>query len=605
MSKWDLASNEARTGASFDPRLADFSYVEALCLTAIGAARADILEQLELSLNPDLFWRRYNNNDAVRLTARLYAETCRYDEALALLDSITDMPTADADYIRIFSLYGAGRISEARDAAVFALDRWPFDCRFPRIVLQRENSTGEDASASELTALVLSRLHIWEKLDRELFLYAVRFEPDPKNRERYIRMYRGMGNSDLNNSAQRLLQLSCIIALENGTLTEKEAIDELFSYENDGIEISNLVALSSLTGSRENREYLASLLDNYSGILIDDTNNDGITDTFISYELGRPKQVVFDPDQDGYPDYTVNCDYGTPVEITLRNKEVLISYDLYPVIESVKNTPREYILNPGAFSWNPVSWTRIEELLPEITFYIFRLSEQHAFPGEEEIIQRSAFYLETEKASPDSELRVVLEKGMPVLSEFRETGMLVSWTSFANGMPVLTKEDRNNDGYFETTIIFNRDGSISSIQIDQNANRINEYEEFYYPDGSFSIHWDTDEDGTADIIWRKDALGREQTEWVHPSTGLPVVVTVENGIPVSVLSGSSYFPVVKDPKEHLWWLGNIPENSSDLSKKLIDFFNRSAASVVSITVKIDEKIVYAVSTGGFLYAEIF
>lgn len=138
-SRWEQASFEARLGSTYDPMLADFPYIESLSLASSGAPRADILERVEYALADNFFWRSYDRREAVRLCAMLYAQTCRYTDALALVDTLKNDSCADADYIRLFSLYGLGRLDEARNLVEQSLDRWPFDSRFAKAFLQSES----------------------------------------------------------------------------------------------------------------------------------------------------------------------------------------------------------------------------------------------------------------------------------------------------------------------------------------------------------------------------------------------------------------------------------------------------------------------------------
>ena len=147
---WQQASFEARLGSTYDPSIADFSYIEALSLAASSSPRADILERVEHSLSGGLFWRSYTKNDALVFAARLRSQTCDYETSLSFLDKLPKgFSSADADYVRILSYYGLAQIADARRLVSSSLERWPFDPRFPRIFLQRESSLRADAGKFE------------------------------------------------------------------------------------------------------------------------------------------------------------------------------------------------------------------------------------------------------------------------------------------------------------------------------------------------------------------------------------------------------------------------------------------------------------------------
>ena len=600
---WEQASFEARLGETYDPGMADFPYIEALSLVARKAPRADSIERAEYSLSSGLFWRTYSRTEAERLCALLYAETCRYTDALSLLGKKDAVLSADSDYIRVLAYYGLGRNAEARSLVAAALERWPFDSRFPKTFLIREQSLKPETESLKIASVILSRLYVWENDDRELLLLAVPFEHDPATRVRNIRTYRSMGKNDSDRTAAPS-SLSVIYALEYGIITEEAAEEELFSTEKTtGIQLSLLSKLCNLAGKKSVRDSITDRLDGYAGIITDDANGDGVTDTYIRYRLGRPVEAVFDRNQDGYPDYSVACDLGEPAVITGCKGNPVINYDTYPSVRTVVDGKREYTMKPKALSWAPVEWVREDLGLKGNAFYTIKLTGKEVPLTERLLASFASFYRESDPDRSGGDRRVVLENGMPVSSESRENGRVYSWTSYVRGYPSLTKEDRDGDGYFETEMLYGPRGVLSSVLVDRNGNRRVEYREDYYADGSMRYRWDTDENGIFEISWTKTANGSERTEWLHPDTGVPVIITVENGKPRQVMYGPKQSQVAKDPVADIWWIGRIPDGSRDIVKKLDEVFNQGKSSVVSYIMPADTGRVYAVRTGGLLFAE--
>ena len=601
---WQQAEFEASLGISYDPTLADFSYIEALSLAARSAPRADIIERLEYSLAPGLFWRTYTRLDSELLCARLYAETLRYSAALSRLGALKSGSSADADYVRILSLYGLGRIEEARVLVYDSLERWPFDSRFPRAFLQHEPNLKATDSSRKTADLILSRVYIWENEDRRLLLLAVPFESDPAIRERNIQIFRSMGTSDNEDSAAYATDpLSTIYALEYGIIDEKMAVDEIFSSEKSGISLSALTELCRRLGSAELRKSIASRLESFAGIIIDDANGDGINDTQILYRLGRPVQAVFDSDQDGYSDYSVGCDLGLPTTIALRSDKTVITYDTFPSVRSVTDGDREYTLKPLGLSWAPVVW-RLQDLkLGGIKFYTIALTGNEPTLTERLLVNSSVFYTSTDPNRKGGSIRFALEDGVPVSSESRADGRVYEWTTYNRGFPALTRADRDGDGYFETTMTYTPKGILATVLVDRNGNRKNEYREEFLGNGSTKQEWDSDENGIFEISYTVTADNIEKTEWVHPGTGVLVVITVEKGLPRSIRYGDIQQPVIKDPLEQIWWIKGIPVNSREIVAKLNDIFNRDDSTVVSYSVTVNGKRIHAVRTGGLLFAE--
>lgn len=607
---WLQAAFEARVGASYDPSLADFPYLEALSLAAQKAPRADILERIEASLASGLFWRTYDRDDALILGARFYAETCRYKDSLALIAKVRRNPSADRDYAKILALYGDGRITAAREAVAAALSLWPFDSRFPKVFLSRETANKPDEASLKISATILSRLHLWENDDRSLLLLAVPFDPDPETRVRNIRVYRNMGKVDglpgnANAEDDRSISfLSTLYALEYGVIDGTAAIDELFAASPDGIDIAALDRLCPLVADKGLRASIASRLSSYDGVIVADSNGDGIVDSRARYRLGRPVLALFDSDQDGYPDWTVSCDMGAPVTVTGRSGKPVVSYDTYPFVRLVTDETREYAIAPGKLSWAPVAWFRDDLKLDGLDFFTIRLTRAEPALTDRALLSSSSFYVASDPDRAGGTTKVTLENGVPITAVSTIGGQPYAWLSYSRGYPVSAREDRDGDGYFETVKAYAAKGRLESVLVDRNGNRKVEYAESYAGDGAVTRQWDSDENGIFEISQSVSPGGVETTTWLHPDSGKPVVCIVENGSPRSVSYGGLRLSVLKDPPSSVWWIGRMPASSRDGVKMIEDSFNHDPSAVVSTTVQVEGKRIYAIRTGGILFAEI-
>jgi len=603
---WAQASFEAQLGATYDPSIADFPYVEALSLLATGAPRADIIGKLENALSQGRSWRAYDRNEAVVLCARLYAETGRNTDALSLLDSLKGRNAADGDYARALALYNLKRYRPARALISSALDSWPFDSRFPRLFLQRERGETPTDGTIGLAAAILSRLYVWQNEDRELLLLAVPFEPDPAVRDRNIRIYRSMGKADSSQAAalDTSSALSPLLALEYGVIDEKAALEEVFAGESSGIPLCSLQALCRLSGPETVRLEVAKRLASFAGVITDDANGDGIVDSVIQYRLGRPVRASFDPDQDGYPDCTVDCDLGEPAVLRGRLGNPEITYDAYPSVRTVTDGLREYTMKPLALAWAPVEWVRQDFSLQDTDFFTIRFLLPQDFLTERLLIGNASFYTEPDPARKDGIVRVVLVAGVRQSSESRSGGQVYSRTSYVHGFPSVSNSDRDGDGRFETVQQYGKDGKPASLLVDNNGNRTPEYRESWLPDGTDRMQWDSDENGAFEVSWTGRPDGSETTEWMHPLTGRLVTVSAEKGTPRSVTYGDLNLPVLHDPVADVWWVGRIPSSSREIVGELEKVFNQGEDPVVSSTIFAGGHRVYAVSTGGHLYAEL-
>jgi hypothetical protein len=621
-SSWDDAAFEAKLGATYDPGIADFAYIEALALASKGAARADVLERVAYSLSEGLFWRTYSKNEALVLCARLRAETRDYRGSLSALSLLREYSGADSDYVRVLDYYALGRLADARDLVSSSLERWPFDPRFPRAFLTREATRNPDARAADLAARILSRLYVWENDDRELLLLAVPFETDAARRERDIRTYRNMGKSDGNGGAPfSPLPSSALAALEYGIIDDVAAAREILSASATGIDLAILRTLSTLVASDESRSALASALDSFDGIITEDASLDGIVDARVRYRLGRPLIAEFDPDQDGYPDYTIECDLGSPKAITDRSRSRIL-YTTYPDVLSVASLAegdreRTYTMRPLSLKFAPVEWVRERFAFGGSDFFTVRLVAQPPILTERLLVSSAAQYVERPSPSAagnagaasgaenPAETRVTLDAGVPVSAETRDSrGKVTGWTAYARGYPSSASLDRDGDGYFETSMKYGPAGFLSSVTVDRNGNRTPEYREDYSTDGTVTLRWDSDENGAYEISSVTTKDGRTELRWLHPVSGAEVSVTVDDGQPRTVRSAAGTVAVVKDPFAEVWWIGRVPSDSRRLTEKIAESFNLGDDSVVTLTFYDSNRRVSVVRTGGFLFAEL-
>lgn len=600
--EYQTAEFQASLGASYDPILADFPYIEALTLAARSAPRKNSIAALERSLAKGMFWRTYDRFDALVLCARFYGETGRYYDSLALLDEAGSRPSPDSDYARAFALFGLGQHAKARDIISKALDRWPFDSRFPRLFLEREKAVSPTAQGKTLASIILSRLYLWEDQDRELLLLSVAFESDSEVRERNIRMYRNMGKNDIGEKTPSLA--STIAALEYGLLTEEYALEEIFSNSHTEIPLEVVTSFSRLVGSARIRDSFKNILRDFEGIITLDSNGDSIVDTKIQYHLGLPFLVEIDTNQDGLIDYAIQCNLGSPTRIDMAEGTQMVVFDTYPHVRSVSVNDREYTLQPLALSWAPVTIVRQDYGLKDLNFYTVSVAQNIPLLTSNLLASHSAFYVEKDQTLDGGTTRVVLQNSIPILCESRENGRLYSWTTYKRGIPEKNLSDRDGDGYFETSKEYDLHGNLLTVTIDKNANRIPEYIERYMADGSLTIQWDSDENGIMDISWTKFADKKERIEYLHPVTAILVRIELDSGNPRSVSYGESIIQVIKDPAADIWWLSRVPSKSREIRAFLEKMHNPSDSPVVVHTTTLDGRSLVVVRTGGKCFVEI-
>lgn len=603
VSEWDQALFEAKLGSAYDPLLADFSYIEALVYIATEKPRYQSIERLEYALSKGLQWRFYNKSEATLLCSRLYAETNRYTEALSLLDKLKPYSFADADFVKILCLLALGQNDKAIDSIDSALDTWPFDVRFPRLFLERFSSIRPSQKSVSLSTKILSRLYVWENEDRELLLLAVPFIRDAITKEKNILTYRSMGKNDSTSKNPRINALSAVFALELGLISENTAVQEIIDCAQSGIELDLVQKILDLLITKEARNLLLGFLSHFSGLVINDANNDGIIDSYIQYEAGRPSFAFFDPNQDGLKTISVYSDFGSPLRILMGHPKKEIFYDTYPYIKSVKEENREYSLRPRSLSWAPIEWVKEFTAISELSFYSFFLTNKQEILSEKSLLSYAAFY--TEPDLLDGGFATThLDNGSIISSESKENGVLYKLTKYVKGIPSVSQVDRDRDGVFETLIYYSNTGKIKNILVDLNNNKIAEYKETWISDSLKTIEWDSDENGIWDISWQERSGSIVSITWLHPQTKLPVLIEIVQEKPRSVSYNNKTSPVIKDIQENVWWVGRVPSSASASAKKINDFFNQSEVSVVSTVINSEKHSIFAVRTGGYIFAEL-
>ncbi len=598
--RYEEALFEASLGTTYDPLMADFPYIEALALNGQGAPRADVLNRVEQSLADGLLWRSYDRRDAVRLCARLYAETCQYDSALALIDTLSDDLNVDTDHVRLLSLYGLKRYDAALALVRQSLERWPFDSRFAEIFLRSEQTRTPDQERLDLAQKIISRLYLWQEERPELLLLALPFERTAASRERNIRVYRNMMRRDTEIPYYHVL--AALRALEYGLISEDLAVEEILAFGKIGLPRQMLFSLLPLLVTDSVRTLFMNTMTGFDGILVHDRNNDGILDSRVHYRMGRPVYAEFDTNQTGYPEFSVTAELGDPAVVELVRGSMVVTYDQYPAVSRVQQGNKHYTLRPQSLRWAPVQWHR-NDAIPGGFFYL-EVNDRNEPLTERMLIASSLYYTEPLDTDRGGEVRFVLENSIPVMSETRLQDVLYSRTTYRSGRPALTLQDSNEDGYFETRIEYDGDGAITTIGMDHNANRSFEYIEHYEPDGTIIKKWDDNEDGVYEIEWEISASGTEKTRWIHPVNGRPVEAVIEKGQPRSVRYGTVSRPVLTDSFNDIHWIGRIPADSREIAKIILQRLNREPDTVVCLMMKTGSLHVAVVRTGGFVFVEL-
>ena len=189
--KWKEALFEAQLGEIYDPKTADFLYIEALCSLKLRYPNADVLEKAEAACAEGMTWRFYDLNAARILCAKINLNMMRYAEALAFV-RLLPFPSAESDYILAASFYGLGKDESARGVINSALTKWPFSPEFAKLFFTMERGKKITPQAKQLARDIIDRLYAVQEQDPSLLIFASPFEVKSEENIRRLKIYRNM-----------------------------------------------------------------------------------------------------------------------------------------------------------------------------------------------------------------------------------------------------------------------------------------------------------------------------------------------------------------------------------------------------------------------------
>ena len=613
----------AEKGLTFDGSFADFFYIKAQCLLHLNGKRAHCLEAAQQAHTSGLQYRIFNQDNLTILLARLYTETKQYKEALSLLDTLS-FPSADRDFYRAAALYGLERDEQARTVIEDALTRWSFDARFPQLFFLQERDKAISRSGKKLADSLLQQLYVWIEQNPALAVYAAPFDPNPKENNRRLKVYRNMYTAD-NRKRDARLQLAAVLAqLRYGVIDEKVAAQEFFAVKTSDhvpqkgtsplavFYSDQLIELCRLTGMASVRKTIGEQLKNFTGVMLEDGNRDGIAEAAVFFEQGRPISAYFDSNQDEEYEYQVNCNFGTPDRIFTPKNGVTVQYDSYPAVHSItqKVQQREYTMRPLAFRWEPVVQSELDLRLQETdqdapAFFTLQVRDSARLLQEHDFIFSVLYCDEHEPTDKTIELRTHFADGLPLSAERTKDSKTLSLTQDRNGVITRQQFDYDGDGFFEILMQYDRYGKIEKTSVDINKNKVFEYYELFKPDGTVVKNWDENEDGTPDIQYMQFPSGDAQTVWKHRYSGKPVTVYYKNEVPERLTVGSKNIPLIKESDYELYWFEMRPSFSDKVAEKVMELFTKNDTSVESCTVIIGNYELYAVRSGGAVFVQLF
>lgn len=642
-SAWSAAASQAQMGLSYDDSVSDLWYIYAVSVQKEGGSKAQILPLVQRALDVGN-WVNYNRDNSRILYADILSDTGRSTEALQVLDSNPPVFSSSAEYIRAKAYYRLGTpesYTAARNKISNARRIFPDDTRFPQLFFTYEIPYSEDVTVRRLADSFIGQIKLYDEStkdeDAELEIMAASFARG-EERKKLLQSF----------SARGLVHpLYAGVALEEGLMGQKEAFEYIASFADDSLNVdymrSFMLMIDDESVMAEAKEYFTA----FCGELTSDTSGDGVDDMTVSYYRGRPQHIAFDYDQDGALEWEVFCDFGVPVSGILYDADYLdaleadFTWQSFPALSTfvVKdfNGRKVNIFNllGEKLVWTPVSMNSdaiISRICGINFFFPVPNVDERRLDRMELALASSSFTVPSAEREGSWITVTVLDEQMQS-ADYYHLGKMYAHTLFQDNMPVSRIIDADGDSVFETTeyyapvsdmdvavhdrtvertIMTNIFGTPSNgadfflrmVQVDTNGDTVPDFTEEYMDAGSVISSWDTDGDGYWNIrvatSYDPESGEKIETDMFYlPYKENVVSVTVKDGIPVLVKSGSQEYPVSKDSSYPFYWIGEA--GSSKLSKAALDYFGKNDAQGLSTIIEKDGDRVHAVHVGMFCY----
>ncbi len=621
---YEGAMFQAELGRGYAPNMADFPYLKAICANLLDEPTKYCLDYLNIAFEKGMIWHRYNAEDASLLRATLNLNMKRYNEALKIVNSLS-FEMSDAALIKAKALYGLERRKEAEDVISIALDRHSFDPRFPKLFLVQEKGRKQTAYSKSIANRILENLYVWKDNEPILLPLSVYFEDDDKVNRRNLKIYREMHTHFLPSYTTEQLFFVGETILSNinyGVLSDEASIRELFALKvvlrdfstgkkivQNAIYKEHLLQLAKIVANQEARDTIKNILLNYSGVVLDDENKDGIAETTLYYKAGRPDVALFDREQNGYPNFVVECNFGVPKKVLIGDEMHTLTYDEYPFVSSFQMQDDFFQIRPRVLRWQPFTLERLRLMLfsdseKHKSFFVLTLNSSIKEINEASL-KHVAAYKEVKKE--DEKIRTFYDRGEIISLETRIDNEVVSLVNYKNGVPSIEKNDIDRDGYFEKLQEFDRYGNLKKISVDFNKDGIFEYKESYLANGAVRKEWADAGLSNAhlitNVVYTLLPSSDEVVEWVHPLSGKIMKLKYSDGKPSTVEASGLEFPILNETNSTIYWFKSVPHFAHSVAGVLEEEFSDTSSPIFSCIVEVAGGSVFAVKAGGHIFAE--
>jgi hypothetical protein len=313
-------------------------------------------------------------------------------------------------------------------------------------------------------------------------------------------------------------------ALNLGLVDGKAAVEELFvpqmpeelRYLLAVLDRDLVVSVWTLLRGTEERAYLNRNLLQFSGVITEDRDNDGIVETSTVYQNGMIREYSCDQDQDGLEDLFVRFAQGLPSEAEIAlagdGEEVLplgtesrisalLRWERYPAVLATELEGQRYIPRPLDYFYTPFRFVALVPVNGNAS------SDTLVFPAREDplpvLSEKSLLSFAVILEQPSEEFkggieRIELTDGLPLTSSVILEGKIVARTEYRLGRTYIQYIDLDLDGRMET--VWHYDPTVPYRVVvsesDWDGDGIFEYAEtFQSDDGTMKKSWDRNRDG--------------------------------------------------------------------------------------------------------------
>ena len=504
-------------GADYSAASSDISYYLAMLRSIQGYSRLSVLESCRLALETNR-WERYAPEDAQLLLAKTLVELRRFEEALNILERC-DPEKYKTHYCRILALRGFTQSysgeADFLKALTLVMDRFPREAEPVRLLFDYAARREPNENLAQLIDLALRRLSFLAVADPELAYMAFPFVWNKEEGRTLVASYRALGNP---NPASLPAALNC------GLISGKQAVEELFAWCPGTVKFVSgttqvtektqavldkdlILAISRALGTEEDRNYLCRNLLQFSGVITEDRDHDGIIEIWTRYQNGMICEFRYDADQDGVPELDITFAQGLPSLATvslspegelaflpdMAKKQVLLRWERYPAVLDAELEGKRYISRPLDYFYTPLRFAPLVLGGPDYP----NLETIQPFITERSLVSFALVLEQPSTDFPGGMERIELSGGIPLKSTVSVNGNIVSETKFTNGLPVIQYLDMDMDGRMETIRRYdpNEAYKVLVTESDWDGDGIYEYAETLQEDGSYKKSWDFNRDG--------------------------------------------------------------------------------------------------------------